>query len=1510
MPSNPAQPGDPPSRSGSPALPEAEDFGSTRLTKCGLLPLAQAGVEVSNKLHATCTVVKVKAADRADLLRDIASFFQSKKHSIVEADVTTSAHDQMACDIFLVQQSDGGKIAKPRQFAEDIRDVVLERIRVAADRVASPEKPRPEKDHEKTPTGESRTSAADEDPSAAASSPPVPVVPEVRKHVSADVAGGAYQVDLGDQASIDRSRRDSAGGASGGGGLTRSGSGVARGDGLKLENSRFDSDSHVTEITMEVPDRVGLIADVMHCLHRNDVGVVSAHVYTTADGLASNYFCVRDNKTMGRVDDEVLEEMREALAARCHFKPGGRARRAASFKRPKDDAGPGADAEKTAGSGGVSEDPGGAHSPTTSPHSPHSPPAPRASARLVSEYNMPVPERAGMSRLHGGEVLESNPAREFEDLARRGSLSERFLHLNLNALPPAGSSLSPADLATVDAALNRMPAYASLLFQSAKEEIAGELREVRWRPGEVAFQKDVAVPNLYVVMEGALRRDPYVDPMGKPRPPKLIPPGALFGTVAVAHAYKSASEVRSANGENEGVATRAYAINGETFKRIVRSRVHRARQLCTNVLNIVETFRFVPAEYKELLLNALWSDSKIHARGAVVAGGVAPRAAHIILEGEVRRERITIDGGQQKPSGAASAGQEEPKSQNPETSRQQNVNKSLAPLRAGESFGERWLASDEARGAAPRNPESGFAYVAARRTVTLVITRDTLRRLWGEGFDGILARASSRAGPGPGPGPEGGAGAARGELGEPGTKPWDSASLGLGAEHKSSSWSSMVHPNWPATPTERGPASGRVSRAGLLATGDAGADWIAGAPDDARASKSSPSKPPLESSGLADASASVHGGGAGLKPPPPMSAGDGVRRAGDDAGASVLPSEEAKKKQRSSFMASFKSFSKRIKRAMGAPSKKEKAAREERRKRELLERQESSAESIGTRRSSSEKSTESASVAEVTEKAAAEAEASAERREGADVVGDLVGGFSNAKNPGLRRAPSIDDFGRGGMKHVAGEGCAFGEPPADLALSSGGSPTGAAGAGTGGRSPGTFTPARPTSPASRSLALSKSPPRSQSSADFRALAEAGAPRTPTGPGAESASLMRPGKSSAGSATSRAYAATPEAMGMTREEFDEAQRRGSFDAARNSFEKPGEPSPLDRLVFAKQLGVGLTGSVYKAWRRRDPTPTTPGGGPATPERVEGEVVVDASERTTSSHVAVAVKVMDKAKILDINETVHVVQESRIMRAVSRHPFIISMLDAFQTPSAMFIVMEYAAGRDLFHMIHERGALGLFQTRAFVTQVVLALDHVHAKGFVYRDLKPENLLVRHDGYLRLTDFGFAKALQPGERAYTVCGTPDYLAPETLRQQGCNRAADFWAVGVLLFEMMTGYPPFHGETHSELYRRITAGRMRSFPRTFDESAADLCQRLLRQSEGERIGVGAEGIQRIRRHAFFKGFSWTAILEQRVQMHRPEVKPDPDRGPEDIPEPIRPECVDQKCTLTADEQTLFAAF
>ena len=329
---------------------------------------------------------------------------------------------------------------------------------------------------------------------------------------------------------------------------------------------------------------------------------------------------------------------------------------------------------------------------------------------------------------------------------------------------------------------------------------------------------------------------------------------------------------------------------------------------------------------------------------------------------------------------------------------------------------------------------------------------------------------------------------------------------------------------------------------------------------------------------------------------------------------------------------------------------------------------------------------------------------------------------------------------------------------------------------------------------------SRSDAEGDTKASLETRADGGEERKAPSDDPSAAASRRDVRFARGDATS--YAATATAMGMSEEAFRENTALKA-DAADEKQPSLKAPSPLDAYVFAKQLGVGLTGSVYKAWR-------------ASPRVPRSHSSVGPGERSaTERWVPVAVKVMDKVKILDINETAHVVQESKIMRSVSRHPFIVSMIESFQTTSAMFIAMEYAAAKDLFHMIHEHGALRLSQCRAFVVQTVLALDHVHAKGFVYRDLKPENLLVREDGYLRLTDFGFAKALRPGERAYTVCGTPDYLAPETLRQQGCTRAADFWAVGVLLFEMLTGYPPFHGQTHSELYRRITSGRVRAHSR-----------------------------------------------------------------------------------------------
>jgi glycine cleavage system regulatory protein len=311
-------------------------FGSTRITQCGVLPLQCAGVEVSNKLNATCTVVKVKAHDRARLLFDLATFFQRNKHNVVEADVTTSPNDQMASDIFLIQ-FEGGKITKPRRLAEDIRDVVLNVEEELFENDGVSPKPSPAKPARRS-AGTRRDGGDDETDSdfketeseldLETESQSDSAKPAVRAREGAEKSGQGYQVDL-------NSRRGGSGGLLSLAGATDKDYSradavskddklvdpFARGDGLKLSNVlHAGSDfTNATEISMEVRDRVGLLADVCHCLVRNNVSVLNAHIYTTSDGLASNYFSVRDARTNGRVADAVLEEMRQALAAQCHY---------------------------------------------------------------------------------------------------------------------------------------------------------------------------------------------------------------------------------------------------------------------------------------------------------------------------------------------------------------------------------------------------------------------------------------------------------------------------------------------------------------------------------------------------------------------------------------------------------------------------------------------------------------------------------------------------------------------------------------------------------------------------------------------------------------------------------------------------------------------------------------------------------------------------------------------------------------------------------------------------------------------------------------------------------------------------------------------------------------------------------------------------------------------------------------------------------------------------------------
>lgn len=160
--------------------------------------------------------------------------------------------------------------------------------------------------------------------------------------------------------------------------------------------------------------------------------------------------------------------------------------------------------------------------------------------------------------------------------------------------------------------------------------------------------------------------------------------------------------------------------------------------------------------------------------------------------------------------------------------------------------------------------------------------------------------------------------------------------------------------------------------------------------------------------------------------------------------------------------------------------------------------------------------------------------------------------------------------------------------------------------------------------------------------------------------------------------------------------------------------------------------------------------------------------------------------------------------------------------------------------------------------------MAIEHLHAKGIAYRDLKPENILIDQAGYVRLTDFGLSKAdMTPTKRTYSVCGTPEYLAPEVLFKVGHGMAVDWWAVGSLIFEMLTGFPPFYSPNREELLHRIKYEAVK-LPNSLPRDALSLLEGLLRKDPERRLGSGPKGAADIKRHRWFAEVDWDLLLKK----------------------------------------------
>jgi len=246
---------------------------------------------------------------------------------------------------------------------------------------------------------------------------------------------------------------------------------------------------------------------------------------------------------------------------------------------------------------------------------------------------------------------------------------------------------------------------------------------------------------------------------------------------------------------------------------------------------------------------------------------------------------------------------------------------------------------------------------------------------------------------------------------------------------------------------------------------------------------------------------------------------------------------------------------------------------------------------------------------------------------------------------------------------------------------------------------------------------------------------------------------------------------------------------------------------------------------------------------------------------------ALKVMRKARLLELGEEHHVRSELEALERI-RSPFVTALLGCFQDAHALYLALEYMRGPDLFAYMHEVNAPTGFErsvppyaVRYYTAQVLLGLEALHCSGYVYRDLKPENILMDGRGNLKLADLGFAKLVFDGGRAYTVCGTPDYLAPEVIEHRGATRGSDYWALGVLIFEFIAGFPPFQGEPKWFQFKKICAGIIDYWPERFPADARDIVTALLQTAESRRLGLLAGGVSEIKAHPFYAALDWSAL-------------------------------------------------
>lgn len=247
---------------------------------------------------------------------------------------------------------------------------------------------------------------------------------------------------------------------------------------------------------------------------------------------------------------------------------------------------------------------------------------------------------------------------------------------------------------------------------------------------------------------------------------------------------------------------------------------------------------------------------------------------------------------------------------------------------------------------------------------------------------------------------------------------------------------------------------------------------------------------------------------------------------------------------------------------------------------------------------------------------------------------------------------------------------------------------------------------------------------------------------------------------------------------------------------------------------------------------------------------------------STSTTYALKAVSKAQIVETAQEEHIMSEKKIMATV-HHPFFVNLITTFNSRDQLFLLLEPSLGGELFTVLRKHRFFHENTAKFYAAHIVLGFERMHQKQYVYRDLKPENLLLGIDGYLKITDFGFAKKVRG--RCWTLCGTPEYLAPEIVQNKGHGFGVDWWTLGILIYEMLASFTPFYHDDFMKMYAKIAKGRFKC-PSHLTKHAREIIKDFLQIVPTKRLGVVKGGAKLIKKHRWFNGFQWDALLAKEL--------------------------------------------